>query len=386
MSLLLLTFFLLYAGMHVYAFLRVRAAFVFGTWAGVGLGIFFLLMIFAPFIIRLLERAGHDAPARAAAFTGYSWLAVLFLFVSASLFMDVYRLTVRTAGRLLDFPVIKPSARALFIFPFIFSLLAAAYGYTEALSIRTERIRIESPKIPAAVGRLRIVQISDVHLGLIIRRYRLDRILEKVRAAQPDILVSTGDLVDSHVGGMDGLPALFADIQPKFGKFAIAGNHEYYAGFDAARRFAEQAGFTFLRGTSASINDFLTIAGVDDPVSARYRESRSIPEKDLLSSASPGQFVLFLKHRPFVDSQAAGLFDLQLSGHVHRGQIFPFSILTWLYYPHQSGLARLAGESWLYVSRGTGTWGPPIRFLSPPEITIIDLVHGGGPQTAGRRF
>ena len=99
-------------------------------------------------------------------------------------------------------------------------------------------------------------------------------------------------------------------------------------------------------------------------------------EAELLSGIANGKFTVLLKHRPRVDKSATGLFDLQLSGHVHKGQIFPFSLITALYYhPVQAGFAELPSNSYLYVSRGSGTWGPPLRFLSPPEVTVIDLVH-----------
>jgi len=102
---------------------------------------------------------------------------------------------------------------------------------------------------------------------------------------------------------------------------------------------------------------------------------RNVSEKELLSRFSREKFTLLLKHRPLVDEDAIGLFDLQLSGHAHKGQIFPFSIITKLIYPNHAGLLKLEKNSRLYVSRGSGTWGPPIRFLSPPEVTLIELVH-----------
>ncbi|MFN3396800.1 MAG: hypothetical protein ACK4Z9_08435, partial [Thermodesulfovibrionales bacterium] len=92
------------------------------------------------------------------------------------------------------------------------------------------------------------------------------------------------------------------------------------------------------------------------------------------------RFTILLKHRPVVRKESAGFFDLQLSGHTHKGQFFPLSIITWLYYPVHAGRINLTDNSYLYVSRGTGTWGPPIRFMSPPEITVIDLIPGGGLQ------
>jgi predicted MPP superfamily phosphohydrolase len=102
---------------------------------------------------------------------------------------------------------------------------------------------------------------------------------------------------------------------------------------------------------------------------------RNVSEKELLSKLPREQFALLLKHRPVIDENAIGLFDLQLSGHTHKGQIFPFSLITMLLYPTHAGLLRLEKNAWLYVNRGSGTWGPPIRFLSPPEVTLIELVH-----------
>ena len=100
------------------------------------------------------------------------------------------------------------------------------------------------------------------------------------------------------------------------------------------------------------------------------------PEKDILSGLPRDKFTLLLKHRPVANKDALGLFDLQLSGHAHKGQIFPFTILVRLFFPMISGLYDLPSGSSLYVSRGSGTWGPPIRFLSPPEVTVIDIVPG----------
>jgi hypothetical protein len=211
-------------------------------------------------------------------------------------------------------------------------------------------------------------------LGLIIRKDRLQNIVQKVRAEDPDIIVSTGDLVDGQTLMLDGLSDLLKKLNPKYGKFAITGNHEYIAGFDQAKGFIQKAGFTLLRDETTKIGD-LIMAGVDDPAGKRSGQSGGISEKELLSGLPHDRFILLLKHRPLVDGNSEGLFDLQLSGHTHKGQIFPFSIITRFYYPVHAGFAVLSQNAHLYVSRGAGTWGPPIRFLSPPEIAVIDLVH-----------
>jgi predicted MPP superfamily phosphohydrolase len=257
--------------------------------------------------------------------------------------------------------------------PLLLALLTSLYGYFEARNIRTEHVEIKTNKIPEAVGRVRIVQISDVHLGLIVREERLKRILDIVKKADPDIFVETGDLVDGEVCRLNGLSNMLKDINPRAGKYAITGNHEFYAGFEQAKCFIRDSGFTLLRGEGVS--GVINIAGVDDPAARGFGIEKKIDEKVLLAGLPREKFTLFLKHRPLVDQKAVGLFDLQLSGHVHKGQIFPFTILTWLYYPVLSGFANVGEDSYLYESRGAGTWGPPIRVLAPPEVAVIDLVY-----------
>lgn len=381
MLLFLTIFFLLYGGIHFYVFLKAKAAFALGTRAGICISLFMLTMVFAPLIVWFTERLELEIPSRLVSYIGYIWMGVIFLFFSLSLCIDIYRLCVHLIGALFskDLSAIVPPARIAFYIPLLLSISIAIYGYFEAMNIHTERVTIKTPKIPAEIGRVRIVQISDVHLGLIIRARRLQRILEEMKRAEPDILVSTGDFVDGQSRGIRAFSALFKEINPKYGKYAITGNHEFYAGLDYSLDFTEKAGFRVLRGEGITVADIINIAGIDDPTGKSYGLSNDISERKLLSALPQDKFTLLLKHMPVVDKDSLGLFDLQLSGHTHKGQIFPFSLLTWLYYRHtvHAGSLRLVDNSYLYVSRGAGTWGPPIRFLSPPEITIIDLVHGG---------
>jgi len=377
MSLFFIIFFVLYGGMHFYAFLKVRSAVALGPSAVILIIIFMLVMIFAPFIIRMSEKFGFEYSARIMSYIGYIWMGVLFLFVSSSFAVDFFRLLIHLfeSSFQRDLHYLKPSPALSLFIPFVLSVSIAIYGYFEARNIRTEHITIKTSKIPQEVGRLRIVQISDVHIGLIIREERLKNILREVKKAGPDILVSTGDLVDGQINNLIGLSGIFNDINPKYGKFAITGNHEFYAGLSQAVDFTKNAGFIMLRSEGLTVNGLINIIGIDDPAGRPYGLFREISESELLSKFPRDKFTLFLKHRPLVDKTSFGLFDLQLSGHVHKGQIFPFSIITKIYYPVHAGFAEYSKDSRLYVSRGAGTWGPPIRFLSPPEVTVIDIVH-----------
>jgi predicted MPP superfamily phosphohydrolase len=328
--------------------------------------------------VRISEKQGFDLLARYLSYVGYTWMGIIFLLFAFMLSFDIIRLFLY-AGELIlkiDLSGLKPNALLNFIVPLLLSLGISFYGYFEAQNIKTESVTIRTVKIPEAVGRIKIVQISDVHTGLIVREKRLKKILEKVKRAEPDILVSTGDLVDGQINNLAGFSGLFREIEPRFGKFAITGNHEYYAGLEQAVTFTRKAGFTILRGEGITVHDIVTIAGVDDPAGRPYGLYTEVSEKELLSRLNRDKFTVLLKHRPIIDEESAGLFDLQLSGHTHKGQIFPFSLITKLYYPIHAGYVQNNDGTSLYVSRGSGTWGPPIRFLSPPEITIIELVYG----------
>ena len=377
MTLFLLTFFLLYGGIHLYVFLKAKAAFAFSARTGVAAALVMAVMLFAPVIVRQLEKSGHETFAQIMSYIGYIWLGVIFLFISLSLALDFYRLLGYLISGFFSKPlrIFEVTPQYAFFIPLAASLVIAFYGYFEARDIRTENIVVKSTKIPSKIQRLRIVLISDVHLGLIVREQRLRNILEKVKTADPDILVSTGDLVDGQIDSMSELSALLSKVSPRYGKFAIFGNHEYYAGIDQSTRFTENAGFRILRGQGYEVQGLVNIVGVDDPQGKAFGAYKGGNEGELLSEFPADKFTVLLKHRPFVAKDSIGRFDLQLSGHVHKGQIFPFSIITGLYYPIQAGFANLGGNSSLYVSRGSGTWGPPIRFLSPPEVTVIDLVH-----------
>jgi predicted MPP superfamily phosphohydrolase len=377
MSLFLLTFFLIYGGTHLYFFLKVKVALSLVTLFSLLLALFLLLMVLAPVLVRVLEKQGLEAFARFAAYTGYLWMGFLFLFFSASLAIDIYHGLLHVAGFIShrDFSALFLTNRTALFLPLAWGMTTAIYGYFEACNIRTERVVITTPKIPEAVGKLIIVQISDVHLGLIVREERLKRIIAEIKGASPDILVSTGDLVDGQINRMEGLAELMQNIRPRFGKYAVTGNHEIYAGLDQAVGFTERAGFKVLRNEGATAGGLIYVVGVDDPTIERVTHSRSAPEKVLLSNVASDRFTLLLKHRPAVDRESLGLFDLQLSGHVHKGQLFPFNLVTHLFYPVRAGFSLYPQNSKLYVSRGTGTWGPPIRFLAPPEITVIELLH-----------
>lgn len=375
----LIVFILVYGGAHLYALSKARTAFRPGP--GVLLAALPILAFLtgAPILVYYLERHGMDFPARLAAWIGYSWMGFLFIFTWIHLAIDALNLLVRIPGALAG-----RGARPLVVYgrePFLallcVTLALGAYSLYEASRIRPQHVRIESDRLPPDRPRLRIAQVSDLHLGMLNRHEAVRRIVAIIREEEPDILVGTGDLVDAGIDPADGFAKIFHEIRPPMGKYAVTGNHEFYAGTERSLAFLRNAGFTMLRGEAAVPDNALRVVGVDDVAGARFGDIRGKSERELLAGEPYPRFTLFLKHRPNVSPATAGRFDLQLSGHTHKGQIFPFRMIVRFYFPYLSGLYPLPGGGHLYTSRGTGTWGPPMRFLAPPEVTIIDVVRRG---------
>ncbi len=368
MILFLLTFLCLYGGINFYFFFRARSIFHFSGGLQTILLVLLILLIIAPILVRLAESVHMEQAARTVAFVGYVWMAFVFLFFFSSIALELIRIL---------FKLVIPAAGAITLKTATFglsALLAAGlvvHGYFDAQNIRVKNLQIATDQVFPGSGKLRIVQISDVHVGIIIRNSRLTPLLELIRKARPDILISTGDLLDGELDNIMESARRFAAIEPPFGKFAVLGNHEYYAGLQRSIEFTEAAGFHLLRDDIIKTAG-ITICGQDDITghgSANSKKREAF--KKALSEKKEG-FVLLLKHQPRVDHWAH--FNLHLSGHTHGGQLFPFRLIVRIFFPMDYGAYKLEDNRLLYVSRGTGTWGPPVRIFAPPEITVIDLI------------
>lgn len=368
--------------MHLYAFFKVRNAFrpnPLPTWC---LIIWMSVMTVIPLLVRGAEQFGMYRTAHIIAWPGYLWMGFLFIFTAALLFTDIFRHCYQRVLRHIfrQLPEFI-SSRTIAIFTCTLAISASVYACIEAGQIRSEHVVIASTKVPSSISRIRIVQVSDIHIGLLLQHHRLERILKKVREARPDILVSTGDLIDGKlnrdygISEQDPLAALLATVPAPSGKFAVIGNHEVYAGLPQALAFSRAAGFTILRNQSIGLKSGITISGVDDPAINRISTGNPDTETALVNSVSRNSFHVLLKHRPDILPTSDGRFDLQLSGHIHGGQIFPFNLLVRLRHPIPCGTTTTNTGSRIHVSRGTGTWGPPMRLFAPPEITIIDIVR-----------
>ena len=373
------------AATHLYLYLKLRSGFGGGRWE-----LFYLacaaLGAASPFAARmgLLGRGRFAEIAFALSFT---WVAIVGMVCVGFLIVDAASLAARAVDFLTE-GILAPQGRKLDLVsrffdprksvPVTLLLIAAVVGYSffEAWDVRRADLTLATSKLPEGVGRLRLVHVTDVHLGGVYTLGRLERVMKIVAEAEPDILVLTGDLVDGDMRFREREANLLAAAtrSARYGAFAVTGNHEFYADIDQALSFMNRAGLTVLRDSRADAAG-IAIVGLDDPTKYGWGLSHveKLPEGLVLPA---DRFVLLLKHRPQVIEGTVGKFDLQLSGHTHGGQIWPFNhVVRWVN-GHTQHLSFRGDneESAVYVSNGAGFWGPPLRFLVPPEVTVIDLV------------
>ncbi|MBL7211535.1 MAG: metallophosphoesterase [Desulfobacteraceae bacterium] len=371
---LLLTVFLtLYGLLHYYFYVKSKNAFMLSPLYHGLLLAFLFSMLVAPILINISIRFERDLFTTCLAYIGYTWMAALFLFFSIHLMFDVYNGICHLTS-LISSPVflkIKIVSKASFLITLLMVTVIITYGMFEAQNIRTKTVVLKTKKLPPDINGLRIVQISDIHFSATNSTRLARKIVKIIKDLNPDILVSTGDLIDRDLYDKGKVAALFRDIKVPYGKYAVTGNHEFYTGIEEAVSFTEEAGFMMLRNEGITAGDVVNIAGIDDPTSKQFGFVAPVSEDEILKKFSNNKLTILLKHQPRINEKNTALFDLQLSGHTHKGQIFPFSLISARFFPYHNGLFKVGKQSYLYVTSGTGTWGPPVRFLSPPEITVI---------------
>ncbi len=262
--------------------------------------------------------------------------------------------------------------------------LVLAYGSYELGAVRPLTRQITSAKVRQPV---RLVAISDLHLGVMSTEARMDSLVALIMVQKPDLLLLVGDIVNDHPASLEPLAAKLAQIRPRLGSYGVFGNHERYEGDGASARVFGWAGSRLLCNEAVRLPEAgLQLLGVVDPgravdVGAELtREIRSLePQLD------PALFRVLLNHRPQSWREAAqplGI-ELMLSGHTHRGQVFPFYLVVSLFHEFMGGYYEEAGpdgqRAVLGVSAGAGFWGPPLRVLAPPDILVVDIVPAPAP-------
>lgn len=306
--------------------------------------------------------------------TGYATLALFSTLFALVLVGDVVRgayALARWAISAQTWPMLDPRVMSLAILG-----AAGALSFVGLVQARCPRVRnVEVPieNLPPEFDGYRIVQWSDVHVGPTIRRPFVQSLVERTNALRPDAVVITGDFVDGPVETLRDEVEPMRDLLTRDGVFYVTGNHEYYWSAEKWIAVLQNLGLDFLKNEHRVISRDgarVVIAGVTDPVG---RDAHQQDPERALAGAPADAVKVLLSHRPQTAEAASSLgVDLQLSGHTHGGQFFPFNLVIHKFQPIAKGLHRV-GRTWLYVNRGTGYWGPPSRLAVGGEITVVEL-------------
>lgn len=370
-------FFSLYGSMHFYVYRKITSQTAFPSVINIAIIIFLALMVVSPILSRTFTSKRIEGVGYILTLVSSLWIGFVFYLFLINVGVDLINISSKLISRAVfgGYPsLLIPKSYPTFFSIILIVIGICTYAYFEALNIGITRVTIQTSKLPKGVEELVIAQISDVHLGVLVGEKRLKKITRIIREIKPDILFSTGDLVDGNLDTMRGLAEELRGINPRFGKYAVTGNHEFYAGIERSVRFTEDSGFMLLRNQYVNLNGIINLIGLDDPTANSFKNRAGDDISKLFSRYNPDLFTVLLYHQPrkFKENALIMPIDLQLSGHTHKGQLFPFNLITHIFFPLQGGLFEVNGKK-LYASRGIGTWGPPLRFLSPPEIVVIKL-------------
>jgi predicted MPP superfamily phosphohydrolase len=259
------------------------------------------------------------------------------------------------------------------------AVLTFAHGvYQARRRPRVVEINVPLPDLPEALVGFRIAQISDLHVGPTIKASFVRKIVETVQSTEPDLIAFTGDLADGYVARLAPQVQPLAQLRAKHGSYFVTGNHEYYSGVNDWLPVIEDLGFRPLINEHVLIergDGRILLVGVTDEGAGEMAAAHTSDPTAAVSNAPAADLRILLAHQPKTAIAADGLgFDLQLSGHTHGGQLIPWQLFVKLQQPYLAGLYR-RGSSWIYVNRGAGYWGPPLRVGAPAEIAILRLVR-----------
>lgn len=330
---------------------------------------------------RMVERIWSCAITDFIVWVGAFWLAtMLYLFLSV-LFVDILRLSNLIYPWMSNLFGNNMGNAKLWTMAAVsgIALLTVTIGHINAVWTRVNHHSIQIAKDGGYLKKVRIVAASDIHMGTIIAKHRVSKLVKLINEQQPDIVLFAGDIVDEDLSPVisRNLGQKLVQINSKYGIYAITGNHEYIGGAEPAIKYLQEHGVNILRDSAALIANSFYIIGRDDKDSRRYAHQQQKELGELLNGIDRSKPSILLDHQPFhLDKvQEAGI-DIQLSGHTHHGQLWPLNYITQAIFEVSSGYKK-KGNSHIFVSNGYGTWGPPVRIGNRPEILVLDVEFTG---------
>ncbi|MEI6455646.1 MAG: metallophosphoesterase [bacterium] len=366
-----------YGLVNTYIFIRGLQALPAGSQIRTWYTVIFWVVASAFVLARVLGRAYPCLFSGVVTWIGSFWLAFMLYFFLVIVLVDFTRILnhffhIYPQSFYIDYQKTK---LIVFWISFISVSIAVMGGFINARTARLKELDITIQKCVPGEKSLRLVMVSDVHMGNLIAQRKTTRLVNKINELNPDLVVFAGDLVDEDLAPVikNNLGQSLTAIRSRLGVYAIPGNHEYIGGADPAIRYLTDHGITMLRDTAVMPDGRFYLIGRDDRDKPRFTGKKRKELKELFSGIDMSKPVILLDHQPFNLQNVADLgVDLQLSGHTHHGQMWPFNLITNAIYEVSWGYLK-NGQTHFYVSSGYGTWGPPVRLGNRPEIVLLNI-------------
>ncbi len=362
---------------HYYLYRRlIRDPALPGPWRRGALVLLAALALSQPMVFGITKLFSPET-ARTLVFGPYVWMGSLLYLVLLLGLIDLIKLGARVKGGGVD------AGRRVFLSRLGAGATVTATAGLSALAVRqavlnvtVKNVDVTLRRLPRALDGITIVQLTDLHLGPTLGSRWAEGVVRKVNALGPDVVVITGDLADGRATNLDPALAPLSKIEAPLGRYFVTGNHEYYIDTDAILAKVRALGFTVLRNQRVRVGrggHSFDLAGIDDHNARRHRPDHGPDLGKALAGRDPKRELVLLAHQPrAIDIAARHGVGLQLSGHTHAGQLWPWTYLVYLQQPYVAGLVNHKGTQ-LYISAGTGYWGPPMRLGTTSEITRVVL-------------
>jgi predicted MPP superfamily phosphohydrolase len=367
----------IYTLINIYIFMRGWEVIPENIYIKLGYAVVYSILFLSFVVGRFLERAALSWFSDILVWIGSFWLGAMVYFFLILLVIDFLRLINSIVPFFPSFLTAnnRGTGQIAAIAVSAIVLVVVVSGYINALKVRVKKLELTIRKGIKSRESLNIVVASDIHLGTLICKSRLERIVERINSLNPDLVLLPGDVVDEDLGPVirQNLGETLRTIKSRLGVVAITGNHEYIGGVEKACRYLSEHGITVLRDSWIEIEKGIVIVGREDLSSRQLAGKRRKPLEELMAGVDKNLPVILMDHQPFrLEDAEKNRVDLQLSGHTHHGQLWPFNFITKKVYDISWGYKK-KGNTHFYISSGVGTWGPPIRTGNRPEIVNVQL-------------
>jgi len=338
----------------------------------------FIVVFASSFIAgRFLERVSVNWFTATLIWVGSFWLAIMVYLLLQILVIDLFRGLHSVIGIFPEFIISNPdkSKKITGIIVLIITLIIVGIGHLNTWFPAVRELNLTINKDGGKLNTLHVVALSDIHLGTTIEKRHMAGIVKKVNALNPDIILIPGDLIDEDITPVihSNVGEKLTSFKSKYGVFAVTGNHEDIGGVYKAKKYLTDHNINLLNDTAILIDESFYLAGREDLTINQFTNQKRKDLKNIVLEVDTSKPIILLDHQPFkLDQAEKNGIDLQLSGHTHHGQLWPFNYITKMVFELSWGYKQ-KGNTHYYVSSGVGGWGPPIRTVNRPEIISINL-------------